>query len=67
MTERDQARNRLAELELEVAGLRRRMLMDSTNSSTPPSKELVGARERRKAERLLPTVPTVPTVPTGKK
>jgi hypothetical protein len=56
--ERDQARGRaaelerkVAELELEVAELRRRVGMDSTNSSTPPSKEPVGAREKRKAER----------------
>jgi hypothetical protein len=49
--ERDQARKRLADLELEVAELRRRVSMDSTNSSTPPSKEPIGAKERRKAER----------------
>ncbi len=38
-------------LELEVADLRRRVGMDSTNSSTPPSKEPIGAREKRRAER----------------
>ncbi|CAI7975023.1 hypothetical protein FRAHR75_1620008 [Frankia sp. Hr75.2] len=38
-------------LELEVAELRRRVGMDSTNSSVPPSKEPVGAKEKRKAER----------------
>ncbi|SNQ50411.1 transposase [Frankia canadensis] len=38
-------------LELEVADLRRRVGMDSTNSSVPPSKEPVGAKEKRKAQR----------------
>jgi hypothetical protein len=49
--ERDQARTRLGELELEVADLRRRLSMDSTNSSVPPSKEPIAAKEKRKAER----------------
>ncbi len=38
-------------LELEVADLRRRVGMDSTNSSVPPSKEPIGAKEKREAER----------------
>jgi hypothetical protein len=38
-------------LELQVAELQRRLGMDSTDSGTPPSKEPIGARERRKAER----------------
>jgi len=38
-------------LELEVADLRRRVGMDSTNSSVPPSKEPFGAKEKRKAKR----------------
>ncbi|ORT46822.1 hypothetical protein KBI5_23115 [Frankia sp. KB5] len=57
-TERDQALGRavelerkVAELELEVAELRRRVGMDSTNSSVPPSREPVGAKEKRRAER----------------
>jgi transposase len=50
-SERDRARARVAELELEVAELRRRVGMDSTNSSVPPSKEPIGAREKRRAER----------------
>lgn len=38
-------------LELQVAGLRRRLGMDSTDSGTPTSGESIGARERRKAKR----------------
>ena len=38
-------------LELQVAEMQRRLGMDSTDSGTPPSKEPIGARERRKAER----------------
>ncbi|WP_242419257.1 transposase, partial [Frankia sp. CpI1-P] len=49
--ERDRANRRVAELELEVAELRRRLSMDSTNSSVPPSKEPISAREKRKAKR----------------
>ncbi|SNQ50410.1 transposase [Frankia canadensis] len=49
--ERDRAVRRVEELELELAELRRRLSMDSTNSSVPPSKEPIGAREKRKAER----------------
>jgi transposase len=40
-------------LELRVAELVRRLGMDSTNSGTPSSKEPIGARERRKAERKV--------------
>jgi hypothetical protein len=38
-------------LELQVAELERRLGMDSTDSGTPTSKEPIGGRERRKAER----------------
>ena len=38
-------------LELRVAELERRLRMDSSDSGTPPSKEQIGARERRRAER----------------
>jgi transposase len=38
-------------LELRVAELERRLRSDSTNSSIPPSKDPIGARERRKAGR----------------
>ncbi len=38
-------------LELQVAELQRRLGMDSTDSGTPTSRESIGARERRKAER----------------
>jgi transposase len=38
-------------LELRVAELERRLDADSTNSGTPTSRESIGARERRKAER----------------
>jgi hypothetical protein len=38
-------------LELRVAELERRLGMDSSDSGTPPSKEGIGARERRKARR----------------
>ena len=38
-------------LELRVAELERQLGTDSTNSGTPPSKDPIGARERRKSER----------------
>jgi len=38
-------------LELQVAGLQRRLGMNSTDSGTPTSGESIGARERRKAKR----------------
>jgi transposase len=38
-------------LQLRVAELERRLGMDSSNSGTPPSKDPIGARQRRKAER----------------
>jgi transposase len=38
-------------LELRMAELERRLGMDSTDSGTPASRESIGARERRKAER----------------
>jgi transposase len=38
-------------LELKVAELERRLGSDSTMSGTPPSKDTIAARERRKAER----------------
>jgi transposase len=45
------SRERERRLELRVTELERRLGMDSTNSGTPTSKEPIGARERRKAER----------------
>ena len=42
---------RYRRLELRVAELERRLGSDSTNSGIPPSKDPIGARERRKAER----------------
>jgi transposase len=44
-------RERYRRLELRVAELERRLGQDSTTSGTPPSKDPVGAREQRKAER----------------
>ena len=41
----------IRKLELRVAELERRLRTDSGNSSTPPSKEPLAARERRKAAR----------------
>src|SRR5207244_2744833 len=38
-------------LELRVAELERRLQMDSSDSGTPPSKEPVGAKEKRRAAR----------------
>jgi len=38
-------------LELKVAELERRLRRDSTTSGIAPSKDPIGARERRKAER----------------
>ncbi len=42
---------RYRRLELRVAELERQLGADSTNSGIPPSKDPIGARERRKAER----------------
>jgi Family of unknown function (DUF6444) len=42
---------RYRRLELRVTELERRLGPDSTTSGTPPSKDPIGARERRKAER----------------
>jgi transposase len=42
---------RYRRLELRVAELERRLGSDSTTSGLPPSKDPIGARERRKAER----------------
>src|SRR5260370_9016274 len=44
-------REQYRRLELKVAELERRLGSDSTTSGTPPSKDPIGARERRKAER----------------
>ncbi len=44
-------RERYRRLELRAAELERRLGSDSTTSGTPPSKDLIGARQRRKAER----------------
>ena len=49
--ELDAARERERRLELRLAELERRLRMDSTDSGTPTSKEPIGARERRRAER----------------
>ena len=38
-------------LDLRVAELERQLRMDSSDSGTPPSKERIGAKERRRAER----------------
>ena len=45
------AREQFRRLELRVAELERRLGSDSTDSGIPPSKDPIGARERRKAER----------------
>ena len=49
--ELDAARERERRLGLRLAELERRQRMDSTDSGTPTSKEPIGARERRRAER----------------
>jgi len=49
--ELDAALERYRRLELRVAELERRLGQDSTDSGTPPSKENIGAKERRKAGR----------------
>jgi len=49
--ELDAARERERRLGLRLAELERRLRMDSTDSGTPTSKEPIGARERRRAER----------------
>ncbi len=49
--ELDVAGEQSRRLELRVAELERRLGSDSTNSGVPPSKDPIGARERRKAER----------------
>ena len=50
-TELDVALERYRRLELRVAELERRLDQDCTDSGTPPSKESIGAKERRKAGR----------------
>lgn len=52
-------------LELEVAELRRRLGMDSTNSSVPPSKEPIGAKERRRARQASERVRSKDRKPGG--
>jgi hypothetical protein len=49
--ELDAARERERRLGLRLAELERGLRMDSTDSGTPTSKEAIGARERRRAER----------------
>jgi transposase len=49
--ELDAERELRRRLELRLAELERRLRMDSTDSGTPTSKEPIGARERRRAER----------------
>lgn len=43
----------MSRVELRIAEPERRLGMDSGNSSTPPSKEPVAARERRKVARRV--------------
>jgi hypothetical protein len=50
-TKVDAERELVRRLELRVAELERRLRMDSSDSGTPPSKERIGAKERRRAER----------------
>ena len=52
--ERDADRELIRRLELRLEELERRLCQDSTDSGTPTSKEGIGARERRKAERADP-------------
>jgi transposase len=52
--ERDADRELIRRLELRLEELERRLRQDSTDSGTPTSKEGIGARERRKAERADP-------------
>ena len=49
--ELDAERELRRRLELRLAELERRLRMDSSDSGTPSSKEPIGARERRRAER----------------
>jgi len=49
--ELDAERELRRRLELRVAELERQLRMDSSDSGTPSSKERIGARERRRAER----------------
>ena len=49
--ELEAARERERRLELRLSELERRLRMDSTDSGTPTSKEPIGAKERRRAER----------------
>jgi transposase len=49
--ELETARERERRLELRLSELERRLRMDSTDSGTPTSKEPIGAKERRRAER----------------
>ena len=52
--ERDADRELIRRLGLRLEELERRLRQDSTDSGTPTSKEGIGARERRKAERADP-------------
>jgi transposase len=45
-------REQCRRLELKIAELERRLGSDSATSGVPPSKGPIGARERRKAERV---------------
>ena len=49
--ELEAARERERRLELRLAELERRLRMDSSDSGTPSSKEPIGTKERRRAER----------------
>jgi hypothetical protein len=63
--ERDRARKRIEELELEVADLRRRLGQDSTNSSVPSSRESIGAKADRKARQASERVRSRDRKPGG--
>ena len=47
----EQAYARIGELEAELAAVRARLGKNSTNSSTPPSQDSIGAKAQRKAKR----------------
>ena len=49
--ELEASREQFRRLELRVAELERRLGQDSTTSGTPPSRDPIGTREQRKAER----------------
>jgi hypothetical protein len=50
-TENDTFREDNAKLRAENAALKRKLGTDSTNSSTPPSRDSLAAKEKRRAQR----------------